>query len=178
LVKALGGEISVDSVVGEGTTVRVALPAVEAPTEGEALGRSLREPAAPKRRILVIDDERLFASAVRRMLHGEHDVTLVESGREAIGMLADQDFDVVLCDLMMPEVTGMDVFNEVQRSRPGYEERMVFMTGGAFTLAARQFLESVPNVRLDKPFTKDEIRAVVRRLVNDAPQVSGGSKLT
>jgi CheY-like chemotaxis protein len=122
---------------------------------------------APKRRILVVDDEPLFGTAIRRLLQGEHDVTLVMSGREAVRLLGESEFDMVLCDLMMPEVSGIDVYNEVRRDKPGFERRIAFMTGGAFTAAARQFLDGLPNPRLDKPFTKEEIRALIMSLLSD-----------
>ncbi|HZF53707.1 MAG TPA: ATP-binding protein [Polyangiaceae bacterium] len=167
IVKALGGEIAVDTAVGRGTTMRVSLPSVEVRVEDVEKRRTSREPVAPKRRILVVDDEPLFGTAIRRLLQGEHDVTLVMSGREAVRLLGESEFDMVLCDLMMPEVSGIDVYNEVRRDKPGFERRIAFMTGGAFTAAARQFLDGLPNPRLDKPFTKEEIRALIMSLLSD-----------
>jgi len=167
IVKALGGDIAVDTALGRGTTIRVSLPSVEVRVEDVERRRASREPALPKRRILVIDDEPLFGTAIRRLLQGEHDVTLVLSGREAVRLLGESEFDMILCDLMMPEVSGIDVYNEVRRYKPGFERKIAFMTGGAFTSAARQFLDGLPNPRLDKPFTKDEIRALILSLLSD-----------
>jgi CheY-like chemotaxis protein len=73
-------------------------------------------------------------------------------------------FDVVLCDLMMPELTGMDVFERVVVERPELAARFVFMTGGAFTGRARDFLDRVDNERLDKPFDVVKVRELVRDL--------------
>lgn len=164
IVKALGGEISVDTAIGKGTSMKVSLPAAEVRVADVEKRRASREPAVPKRRILVVDDEPLFGTAIRRLLQGEHDVTLVLSGREAIRRLGESEFDMILCDLMMPEVSGIDVYNEVRREKPGFERKIAFMTGGAFTLSARQFLDGLPNPRLDKPFTKEEIRALILSL--------------
>ncbi|MBI5478717.1 MAG: response regulator [Deltaproteobacteria bacterium] len=70
-------------------------------------------------------------------------------------------FDVILCDLMMPVMTGMELYDELGRVAPEQRERVVFLTGGAFTPTARSFLSQVPNPRLEKPFDVDELLAVV-----------------
>ncbi len=162
IVQQLGGEISVESQPGEGTTFRVALPSR---IERTILPREPQSsPGKPggRARVLVVDDEPAVGSALRRML-GEHEVVLVGSGREAMRLMErDSGFDVVLCDLMMAEMTGMDVYDEVARSLPGVEARMIFMTGGVFTERAQEFLARVPNARLDKPFRTEELRALVQ----------------
>ncbi len=168
IIKAIGGEISVQSTVGRGTTMRVMLQAAGQAADSFGDKRKAQS-AAPssRRRILVVDDEPLFALAVRRLLQAEHEVTVIESGRSAIELLQQKDFDVVLCDLMMPDIGGIELYGELSKMRPGFERRMAFMTGGAFTQAARKFLESVPNARLEKPFTREEARAVVRLVIGE-----------
>jgi CheY-like chemotaxis protein len=71
----------------------------------------------------------------------------------------------MLCDLMMPELTGMDLHAELLRIAPEQAQKMVFMTGGAFTTHAREFLEEVRNPRIDKPLDVDKVRALVRGLL-------------
>jgi CheY-like chemotaxis protein len=66
---------------------------------------------------------------------------------------------------MMPEMSGIELYEELRRRRPELAERVIFITGGAFTDAARDFLERVPNARLDKPFDVAALRAMVDRLV-------------
>jgi CheY-like chemotaxis protein len=75
---------------------------------------------------------------------------------------AGERFDVIFCDVMMPNVTGIDFFNEVSTLAPTEIDKIVFLTGGAFASHARQFLETIPNVQLDKPFTPDELRSLVK----------------
>jgi CheY-like chemotaxis protein len=72
---------------------------------------------------------------------------------------------VLLCDLMMPGMDAPALYDELCRIAPAQAERMVFMTGGAFTIRARDFLERVPNARVDKPFNVDVVRALVRARV-------------
>jgi CheY-like chemotaxis protein len=128
------------------------------PTSPPATAESLR-----RGRVLVVDDEPMVALAVRRSLEAQHDVSVVHRAQDALDMLqAGERFDVIFCDVMMPNVTGIDFFKEVSTLAPSEIDKIVFLTGGAFASQARQFLETIPNVRVDKPFTPDELRRLVR----------------
>jgi CheY-like chemotaxis protein len=97
------------------------------------------------------------------MLAREHDVAAVTSAREALGLIAEgRRYDVILCDLMMPGMSGMDLHAELSALAPDQAERMVFMTGGAFTPAARAFLDRLANRSIDKPFAPASLRSLVR----------------
>jgi CheY-like chemotaxis protein len=114
--------------------------------------------------ILVIDDEPLVGRLVERALGRGHRVTAVTTGREGLDLLAaGERFHLILCDLMMPEITGMDMFERVTALDPEQAERMVFLTGGAFTQRASEFLERRPF--LEKPFDLRALEALVRRRV-------------
>ena len=76
-------------------------------------------------------------------------------------ILSGEQYDVILCDLMMPQMTGMDLHGELLRLAPEQASRMVFLTGGAFTPDARAFLDGVPNQRIEKPFDTQHLRAIV-----------------
>jgi CheY-like chemotaxis protein len=118
--------------------------------------------------VLVVDDEPLIGASARRLLSSEHDVVVVHSGAAALSAVdSPRAFDVVLCDLMMPGMTGIELHQALERSRPELAERMVFITGGAFTSAAELFLERVAVRRMDKPFDPRALMAVVRDLVGD-----------
>jgi PAS domain S-box-containing protein len=154
IVAALNGSIEVESEVGKGSLFRVVLPAAR---ESDRVARpvpSLPVATEPRRgRVLVVDDEAMIGKAVQLMLEEIHDVVALVSAREALERLTSGEaFDAVVCDLMMPEMTGMDLYAEVQRRLPDQAKRFVFLTGGAFTPRARAFLENVHAPRLDKPF--------------------------
>jgi PAS domain S-box-containing protein len=167
IVSALGGQIAVESKLGVGSTFRVLLPTAQMVTSPAP--PSQRPPSIrPSRRgrVLVVDDEPMVALAVRRTLETLHDVSIVNRAQDAIEMLrAGERFDVIFCDVMMPNVTGIDFYKEVGDLAPSELDKIVFLTGGAFASQARQFLETIPNMRVDKPFTPDELRRLVRARV-------------
>lgn len=110
--------------------------------------------------ILIVEDEKFLANSLELIL-AEHRVTVAGNGREAVALCTQRDYDVILCDLWMQDLTGMDVHRELLHRRPGQEQRMVFMTGGAFTPRAQEFLESVSNPILQKPFSTVELLQAV-----------------
>lgn len=126
--------------------------------------------------ILVVDDDAMAARVVGRVLGPHHDIVDVRSGKDAMNRLrSGERFDLVLCDLMMPEMTGMDLFDEVKRAGLDVANRMVFMTGGAVTKRAREFVASLPDRWLEKPFDAETLRSLVREALSrhTAPPDSG-----
>ncbi len=169
LVRQMDGEIVVDSQTGRGTTMRVVLPLAQRASPAATAAPSPAPGArasATRARVLIVDDEPAMCRTLEFLLRGTHEVTSVQGGEEALQRLAASDaWDVVLCDLMMPGVTGMDVHARLAQLRPGAEARMVFMTGGAFTERATTFLAAAPNARLQKPFTAAEVDEAIRLVV-------------
>jgi PAS domain S-box-containing protein len=161
IVHGMGGQLEVETEVGKGSRFSVILQ----PT---SLDEIVPEPVASpmlqiKRRVLVIDDEALVGSAVRRILGSAHEVVVATTARAALERIgAGEQFDVLLCDVMMPAMTGIELFHDLQRNHPREAARTIFMTGGAFTDGAMQFLDTVGNARLDKPFDPDALRRLVQ----------------
>lgn len=164
IVTSLGGEITGEHFPGEGTVFRVVLPRAVGDVSPPAPSPATPTPVGPTRRgrILVVDDEPVIASFVRRVLEG-HEVYSMTSGRDALELCRELAFDVILCDLMMPDVTGMELYERLREDVPGAEQRVVFMTAGAFTRRAGEFLATVTNPVLEKPFEVDELVATVER---------------
>lgn len=177
IVSAFAGTISVESVVGKGTTFTISFPAaVEAvcpDTQTIAPVTKQQEKAA---RVLVVDDEIGITNALRRSLRG-HDVTVVDSGRAAIEACRNTSFDLVFCDVMMADLTGIDVWEHLKKNQPGYERKIVFMTGGAFTGPTTKFLANVSNEVVEKPFDVNRIRSIANR-VAEARQETACEKKT
>jgi PAS domain S-box-containing protein len=169
IIGALGGELTVESEVGEGTAFRMVLP--PAPLELEDESRTEPEPGPSMKgrrgRVLVVDDEPALCAALRRVLAPEHEVAAVTEAHAARDRIArGERFDVILCDLMMPGMTGMELHAELSELAPDQAARMVLLTGGAFTPSADEFLRRVANARVEKPFDPASLRALVRGLVS------------
>jgi len=162
IIHHMCGSISVDSDDGHGATFRVKLPAAARSEKRETA--SVPPAAVTRQRILIVDDEVTLLSSLRRALARDVDIKLASSADEALALLASDDrFDLVLCDIMMPEVNGIELYESVSRIHPKLRERFVFMTGGAFSTSTRQFLDSTELPRLDKPFDVRELRRILRR---------------
>jgi CheY-like chemotaxis protein len=118
-----------------------------------------------RKRILVIDDEPIIGSVFRRIFGGMHEVTVASRSREALALLAaDAAFDVVLCDVVMPELTGPEVYEEVAARHPHLRARFVFITGGAVQEKHQRFLSTIAVPVLHKPFDLGALRETVARV--------------
>jgi CheY-like chemotaxis protein len=155
IVQSFGGEISATSVPGRGSAFRVTLPACPGtyrrPRKPASNGDSTPPPS--RVRVRVIGDDHVLGNAFRLTLSQAYAVRVATSGAEGLALLLnDGPFDFVFCDLMMPNMTGMDVFDELSRVRPELAKQLLFMTGGAFNREVREFIGRVSNTCLQKPF--------------------------
>jgi PAS domain S-box-containing protein len=176
MVQEAGGRISVESAPGEGSTFRVWLPTVAsesatpapAPTAGPAARRARRPDDAPlaRTRLLVVDDEPLIGRTVARAL-ADHDVDYVADAREALSRLFCDGarYDAVICDLMMPEMSGMDLAQRLVDASHELSSRIVFLTGGAFTDRARAFVALTHAPVLQKPFERQHLKESVASVI-------------
>src|SRR5439155_21468655 len=137
----LGGAITVGSRIGVGTVFRVSLPrAARRPPRAERILRATEPGAGRRGQVLVVDDEPMVGKAVTRALSGQHDVVATTRPTEALEKIrAGARFDVILCDLMMPELSGMDLYAELLRCAPEQARSMIVLSGGACTAPARAF---------------------------------------
>ena len=123
--------------------------------------------SGPGRRaaVLVVDDEPAIGVAIRRVLR-LHDVTVVTKAQDALDLLAaGREFDVVLSDLSMPGMSGMELYRAIVKLHPEIASRVVFLSGGAFTPEANEFLGKNRNERLEKPFEPVKLRELIQKFV-------------
>jgi signal transduction histidine kinase len=163
------GRITVESTVGTGTAFRIYLP-VRDPLEDQRSGRVAPPWSATsdrlgqsRGRVLVVDDEMLLGRSIKNALSDEHDTLVVERASEALGRLdRGEIFDLILCDVVMPDLGGAEFYQTVTTRWPEAAPRIVFMTGGAFTPETVAFMEHLPNRVLYKPFKLDSLKTLIR----------------
>ncbi|MCC6746751.1 MAG: PAS domain-containing protein [Deltaproteobacteria bacterium] len=177
IVEALGGAVVAESRPDQGPAYRIELPSAadERPTMA-----SERRPEDPRRasdpsvdqprraRILVVDDEEAVGLTVQRVLGDDHEVWCTTRATDALEKLETEEYDLILCDVMMPEMSGAELYAAVLARRPALAARMAFMTGGAFAPSAHEFLRSVRARCLEKPFEVGRIRAFVASILRQA----------
>jgi CheY-like chemotaxis protein len=162
IVQSLNGSMEVESHLDKGSVFTVRLPASRA-GNGVALRQGSNPPPMNHRslRVLIVDDDVLVARATRRQLSSMHQVTLAGSGAEALQLLRTQEFDLVLCDVMMPAMTGMELHDRVTELDPDLARRFVFITGGPFTPQTSERFYQTSNPCIQKPFTTAELMRAI-----------------
>jgi CheY-like chemotaxis protein/anti-sigma regulatory factor (Ser/Thr protein kinase) len=165
IIRRYGGELSAISDPGKGALFRVRLPAAKVAKAARA--KSLECPKVEtRRRVLAIDDEALLLKAYQRMLSAHHDIEIKLGAREALRLFGqDRNFDVVLCDLQMPEMSGVELHAMVKEQWPELAGKFIFITGGAFSVEARRFLEDPTVVCINKPFQIRELMELIEARV-------------
>jgi CheY-like chemotaxis protein len=115
--------------------------------------------------ILFIDDERAIVDLVRSALQEEHTFYSAENGEAALATLKEfgSQIDLVLCDLMMPVMNGMELYERVRREFPEMAHRFVFVTGGAMSTAAQEFIDTVKQPVVFKPFSLKNLRSMIAK---------------
>ena len=127
-------------------------------------GSEAKAPTRPC--VLVIDDEPRVGELLFKVLSASYEVSLEPRASSALELIkAGAHYDVILCDLMMPDMTGMDLQEALERDHPQLANRTIFMTGGAFTARAQEFVGRLTGRLLQKPFRITAVEAVVREML-------------
>ncbi|MFO0548315.1 MAG: ATP-binding protein [Polyangiaceae bacterium] len=167
IVRALGGTIEVLDRAGGGALFRVKLPALGPNDKSRPPSSKKLVPSPRGQRLLIIDDDALVGGALRDALdHAGYAVDVVTDGRAALSLLETTSYALVYCDLMMSGMSGVKLAEVVFRTMPAMIERIVFMTGGAFTPEAIAFVEQHRQNVVIKPFdVEEETRRRLKRLL-------------
>jgi len=172
IVQEHDGEIEVHAASGGGTTFRVSLPVIEGEEHlvGPPLAEIGREASRLRGcRILVADDEPTVLELFARLLRQEGaEVTAARDGSEAWDRLGECEFDLVIADLRMPNLSGQELYERVAEERPELMRRFVFATGDLVRPETTSFLEGLPNRILTKPLELETVRRVLSQAIEAA----------
>jgi two-component system NtrC family sensor kinase len=167
IVEGHGGSISIQSQPGHGTVFRVELPVDALPAPATEVPAVETSPTTGGKAILVIDDEPGITSALAYLLRRDgHTVETAAHGRQALAQLQKGEYDLILCDLRMPELDGPGFYRELGQQYPQLLRRVIFLTGDTLSPEARGFLEQVGVPRLNKPFRAAEVRRIVQQALH------------
>jgi CheY-like chemotaxis protein len=124
-------------------------------------------PAVRGHTILVVDDERsLVTGLVRLLARDGHTVDTAANGRLALTMLETRAYDLILCDVRMPELDGPSLYRLLERHQPHLCQRLIFLTGDTLEPATQEFLEASGAPCLMKPFPIAEARRAIQRALH------------
>jgi len=170
IVTGLGGQITIESAVGLGTIVRIVLPGHAEPVAVEpVVAMSVRIPVIARRhRVMLVDDEPHVAHTMERLLRRDYDVTVALCGQDALDHITGgARFDAIISDVMMPNMTGLELLEQLQQLAPDQAQRLIFLSGGAFTTHTRERLDQIGAPQLSKPIAIKELRSWVMRIAMD-----------
>jgi DNA-binding NtrC family response regulator len=123
------------------------------------------EPGGAAARVLVVDNEIALAVALKKVLDEDHDVTAVTTAEQALNLLLDgSPFDAIVCDVLMPGTSGIDLFKQLKERRPNVARRIIFMTGASSMERVAEFFRTVDNVCIDKPVDVPRLRRLIREM--------------
>jgi two-component system NtrC family sensor kinase len=171
IIEEHGGSISVQSQPGQGTVFRVLLPVPVETSPGRDPSSPDISPAVARiaTTILIVDDEPGIVSALAHLLRRDgHTVDTAANGQLALAKLHTQAYDLILCDLRMPELDGPGLYQALQQQYPYLLRRVIFLTGDTLSEEARTFLEQTEVPRLSKPFRAAEVRQLVQHVLQKA----------
>ena len=123
----------------------------------------MEEAPVTGKRILVVDDEEEVAMILAELFSiDRHEVDTAKSGALALEKIRRQRYDLVVSDLLMPEMDGPGLYRAVEAMDPELARRFVFITGDTLGTTVRAFLDAAGRPTLTKPFEFDEVFRVVR----------------
>jgi signal transduction histidine kinase len=166
IIESHGGTIGVESQPGQGAAFWIELPVGELPGPAPESGASESAPPIRGRAILVVDDELEVAEVLADMLAGDgHQVETAANGALGLEKLGKRAYDLILCDIKMPELDGPGLYREVEGRHPGLSQRFIFLTGDTLSAETREFLRETGASCLSKPFAPAEVHRLTQQVL-------------
>ncbi len=169
------GQIHAENNPDGGATFVINLPInAPVPVNANPLPITVPQPAPlTGLKILAVDDEIPLLKLLHRVLTQQgHNVDTAPDGNSALRRLKEGTYDLVICDMIMPDILGTELYERVSQEYPTMAERFVFITGNVVDRDTRLFLEKSGLPWLSKPFLPSDIETIVRQAVNPSPSLA------
>lgn len=165
IISHLNGKIEVKSILNQGSIFSVYLPILQEPLNTSCNMEDAGE--AQLKKILIVDDEPYLLKSLSNTLKHQYDITTALGGHLAIETLKQHSgkFDAIICDLQMQDVNGADFYYYVSEHYPNLIQRIIFITGGLYSPMLSEFLKTVENSLIEKPFTQDELMNAIKHCI-------------
>jgi len=163
------GRIYAESEAGKGATFIIELPVVAEEEEKIERVEAVEEAGKPRGgRILVVDDEPVILTFLKKVLGGEgYDVETAGSGKEALGMIKNERYGLILCDIKLPGLSGIEIYDEIGKVAPSLQKRVIFITGDMMAADTRRFLKRTKVPYVTKPFDIAKLKEEVKRILSE-----------
>ena len=171
IVEAHGGVLAIQDTSPAGTTIAILLPSGNVHAMDESLSED-HEPHKP--RLLLIDDDVFICEMMELLMRDRCQVTIAHDGRDGLAAILAPGarWDLVLCDLTMPVMSGAEVYRNLMEQAPKKASEIVFITAGGTNPTDVQFLTTLPNVLLRKPFTHTQLHELLDERLGTVPSAS------
>lgn len=163
VVTSLGGQIVCETAPGMGARFRITLPGTEASSARANVPEETRGQVRGK--VLLVDDDVSLTASLARALRSDHEVAVYNDAAAALAHLEGEHagYDVVFCDVMMPGMSGPELYRRLREKKPELARRFVFISGGILYPDTQAFFDEVENERLEKPLAIATLRAIAQR---------------
>jgi PAS domain S-box-containing protein len=163
-----GGELRVDTRVGGGTSFTVVLPIHSTAADTAAPRPAMAAGTSGGKRILVVDDEEVIVELYVQLLQAlGHSIDTASTGLEALRKIEQNTYDLVISDIKMPKMNGIQLFEKAALAKPGMRNRFIFITGDMNSLTSQQFSTITDHPCLIKPVNIEKIESTIRELLGD-----------
>ncbi|MCD6460931.1 response regulator [bacterium] len=162
IVQNYKGTITVSSTQNEGTQLTITLPIIAQKTAEFIHKKPIRDKSL---KVLIIDDDPILRDVMKDILEEICKVDIAENGKDAIEKIKISNYNAILTDIRMPNIDGPSLYRWIKKNHPGLEQKIVFTTGDTYDPKTNEFLNSINNNYISKPFYINKLKDIIKKVL-------------